>query len=213
MQALLSVIRKIRAESATFGTSGNASARAGQAESFWITPSGVPWDAITATEMVELSVESGRQLTGHLAPSTEWRFHQGVYRAHDWAGGIVHLHSTYATVLSTINRAVQPVHYQMVRVADEVPVLPYATFGSAQLAKGIVEAISPQQRAVLLQNHGLVAVGKTVEQAHQAALEVEWTAMIQYHASLLAAPRVLTGDELQAVREAFSRYGQPSQEH
>ncbi len=207
MDELLRVIRQIDREGATFGTSGNASARRDR-EAFFITPSGVPWPDISADDMVTLATDGGAVLHGHRRPSTEWRFHQYLYRAHDWIGGIVHLHSPYATVLETINRPVQAIHYQMVRVGDLVPVVPYRTFGTPELAEAIEAVIRPNCRAALLENHGLAAVGETVSEAYQAAMEVEWTAMIQYRASLLAQPRVLSSDELRAVRESFRHYGQ-----
>lgn len=206
----MDVIRAIARDAATFGTSGNASARVpGCPDEFAITPSGIAWDATDEAQLVRLAVTDGTRTHGSCAPSTEWRFHANLYRAQAWVGGIVHLHSPYATVLSTVNVPVRPVHYQMVRVADEVPVVPYQTFGTAGLADAIVHAITPAVRAVLLQNHGLVAVGDTVADAYRAAQEVEWTALIQYRASLLGTPRVLTPDELDRVRESFAHYGQP----
>ena len=207
MDQLLQVIRQIDQEDATFGTSGNASARR-DPDAFVITPSGIAWRDITADELVTLATTDGTRVAGARRPSTEWRFHQYLYRAHDWIGGIVHLHSPYATVLATINTPVQAIHYQMVRVGDHIPVVPYRTFGTPELAEAIQSVIGPECRAALLQNHGLVAVGETVLSAHQAALEVEWTAMIQYRAMLLAQPRVLNAEELRAVRESFRHYGQ-----
>lgn len=207
MDELLRVIRQIRQDGVTFGTSGNASARR-DGGAFVITPSGIAWSDIAAEDMVTLRASDGTVLEGDSRPSTEWRFHQYLYRSHEWIGGIVHLHSPYATVLATLNTPVKAIHYQMVRVGEQVPVVPYRTFGTPEMAEAIQAVIGPQCRAALLENHGLVAVGETVSSAYQAAMEVEWTAMIQYRASLLAQPRVLTEDELQAVRESFRHYGQ-----
>lgn len=209
MEALLKVIRHIDHDAATFGTSGNVSARSSEdPDAFLITPSGVKWGDIGADQIVRLSVRDGGVLEGSLVPSTEWQFHQKLYHSHPWIGGIIHLHAQYATILSTIATPIRAVHYQMARVGDEVPVLPYFTFGTLQLAEAIADAINPSRQALLLQNHGLVVVGDSVDGAYRAAQEVEWTAMIQYHAMLVQPPRVLTHEELENARRAFQRYGQ-----
>jgi L-fuculose-phosphate aldolase len=209
MGTLQSVIEAIQRDDATFGLSGNASERDGD-ESFWITPSGVPWPEIGPQQLVRLAVTDGRQLGGALRPSTEWRLHRSLYERHPWIGGVVHLHSLYATILSVAQIPVRAVHYQMARVAEEVPIVPYVTFGTEKLASQVAAAISQEQQAVLLANHGLVAVGLSAADAYRACREVEWTAMIQYHAMQVGTLNVLTHAELEAVRQAFKDYGQPS---
>lgn len=209
MNDLLEVTSIIGAKAATFGTSGNASERdRTDPDFFWITPSGIPWDAVDAQNLVQMVSSSGTITAGTSRPSSEWRLHRQVYLQHAWVGGIVHLHSPYATVLSTLGEPIRAVHYQMARVGDEVPVIPYVTFGTEELAEKVRAAIQPTTSSVLLANHGLVAVGETVQEAWRAAEEVEWTAMIQYRASLLGKPQVLDHDQLESVRSAFRGYGQ-----
>ncbi len=206
---LENVVRRIANTQITFGTSGNASERSSESvPSCWITPSGVAWPHIEPSDFVRLAIASGEILSGTLKPSSEWRAHLSIYGAHSWVGGIVHLHSPYATILSTIGSPIRAVHYQMARVADEVPLVPYQTFGSPELAEVLAGAISLRVRAVLAENHGLFVVGETVEEAYHSAEEVEWTAMIQYHAMAVATPRVLTPAQLNSVRNAFGDYGQ-----
>jgi L-fuculose-phosphate aldolase len=209
---LADVVRRIAEAQATFGTSGNASERSAERDAFWITPSGVPWQRIAAPDLVELDASDGSTVCGALKPSTEWRAHQALYQAHPWVGGVVHLHSPYATTLAVIGSPIRPVHYQIARIGDEVPMVPYATFGTVELAQSLAQAVSPRAKGVLVSNHGLFTVGSTVEEAWTFAQEIEWTAMIQYQAMLVGTPRVLTPADLDAVREAFSRYGQTSEE-
>ncbi|PSR20137.1 MAG: class II aldolase family protein [Sulfobacillus acidophilus] len=205
VSGLISVVQQIFQSQITFGTSGNVSERDDDRDGFWITPSGVSWRDIADESLVKITAGA---VTGNLRPSTEWRAHQALYERHPWIGGVVHLHSPYATILSVVGSPVKAVHYQMARVADEVPVLPYTTFGTNELAQSVAQALSPQVRAALVANHGLFAVGDSVQSAWTAAREVEWTAMIQYHAMLIAAPAVLSPGQLQAVRDAMAHYGQ-----
>lgn len=202
------VIGRISSAELTFGTSGNASERIDQADLFRITPSGLSWQAIAPEDLPVLSIPQGIRVRGSRVPSTEWRVHQALYAAYPWIGGIVHLHSEFATILSIVGMPVKPVHYQMARIGNEVPVLPYHTFGTPALAEAVVGAISVNCQAVLVQNHGLFAVGKTVDRALEAAEETEWTASLQYRALLIGSPRILDTTELDRVREAFRHYGQ-----
>lgn len=209
MDALLEATREIAKGGATFGTSGNASMREGdRSPRFWLTPSGVPWDSILGSDLVLIDGNTGKIIRGSKRPSTEWRMHQAIYARHSWVGGIVHLHSPYATVLSTLLEPVRAVHYQMARRGDEIPVVPYFTFGSSALAEAVSATLGSRTHAVLLANHGLVAVASTVVDAFEAAEEIEWTAMIQYRASLAGAPNVLRPDQLEDARQAFRDYGQ-----
>ncbi len=206
---LLTAISRITEHHKTFATSGNASERRLDVpHTFWITPSGVGWSDIGLADLVMLSVQTGEVVSGTLRPSTEWRAHQAIYSTHPWVGGIVHLHSLYATILSVIGIPVLPVHYQMARVGDQVPVVPYQTFGTTALARRVAETIASDTRAVLIENHGLFAVGDSADDALRAADEVEWTAEVQYRAMLVKSPRVLTRDELSEARDAFRTYGQ-----
>ncbi|MCY0864633.1 MAG: class II aldolase/adducin family protein [Sulfobacillus sp.] len=209
MDALMAVIDQIQADRITFAASGNVSVRDPQhPDRFWITPSGVAWPHITHDDLVVLSVETGTVLDGRLRPSTEWRFHRTLYARHDWIGGVVHLHSRYATIFSTLGEPIKPVHYQMARVAYEVPVVPYETYGTSALAEAVGTVIDKDCQAALLANHGLVAVGDTVAKAYQYAQEIEWMADIYYHARLLGTPRILTVEEIAKVRAQFAQYGQ-----
>lgn len=209
MEDLLKVAHEIAKGAATFGTSGNASMReSNESPRFWLTPSGVPWETLLEPDLVLMDGNTGEIVKGSKRPSSEWRMHQTIYARHSWVGGIVHLHPPYATVLSTLMEPVRPVHYQMARRGDEIPVVSYFTFGSSALAEAVSEALGPETHGVLLANHGLVAVASTVADAWRAAEEIEWTAMIQYRASLVGSPKVLRSDQLEAVRQAFRDYGQ-----
>lgn len=208
----MAVVRDLAREGLTPGRSGNASALDREAGVFWITPSGIPWCDIRLEDLVGIDLAMGDIREGRRKPSTEWRFHRALYQTHGFVGGVVHVHSCYATVLAVLGRALPAVHYQLVHVAREVPLVPYETFGTAQLAQAIVGGISDHTRALLLQNHGQVAVGTHVHEAYEVARDVEWVAEIYYKASLMGRPRILTPEELDAVEARFQDYGQDGAE-
>ena len=89
----------------------------------------------------------------------------------------------------------------------EIRCMPYATFGTAELAERAVLGLE-QRRATLLANHGVVAAGRSLREAQSVALEVENLAG-EYLALLAAGlePAVLDEEEMRVVIAKFTDYG------
>ncbi|SIQ33937.1 class II aldolase/adducin family protein [Bosea sp. TND4EK4] len=185
--------------------SGNVSARLG--DDLLITPSGLPYAQTTPEDLIHLSLD-GRILSGVRKPSSEWPFHTAIYRARPDAQAIVHTHSPRATALSCARRGIPAFHYMIalcggpdVRCAD------YATFGTPELAENAVQGLEGR-KAVLLANHGVIALGASLAGAHQIVAEVENLA--GQYLDLLAAgldPVILDDGEMQRVAARFAGYG------
>ncbi len=162
----------------TPGSSGNLSARL--ADGFLVTPTGSCLGFLEPGRLSKLDRE-GRLLSGD-APTKEVPLHLAFYAARPSAGGVVHLHSTYATALSCLAEidpanALAPITpYAMMQVGA-VPVLPYAPPGSTELAAPVAAA-AQTATAVLLANHGPVVSAKTFRAAVMAAEELEETAKL-----------------------------------
>lgn len=184
--------------------SGNLSCRS--AAGFLITPSGVPYDALTIGQIVEVG-DDGQTGRPDPRPSSEWRLHAAIYAARPEVSAIVHTHSPRATALACTGRGIPAFHYMIALAGGEVRCMPYATFGSAELAVTAVRGLAGR-RATLLANHGVVAVGATLRRAQAVAIEIENLAA-QYLAILAAGlqPVVLDEDELERVIRKFEDYG------
>jgi L-fuculose-phosphate aldolase len=93
-----------------------------------------------------------------------------------------------------------------------IPVAPYSTFGTRELAADVVAALEGR-RAALMANHGAVTVGSTLDEAVENALLLEWCCELFQRASALGVPRTLDEAQQAAVIEAaLSRgYGSPHQ--
>ncbi|HWJ04814.1 MAG TPA: class II aldolase/adducin family protein [Steroidobacteraceae bacterium] len=184
--------------------SGNVSCRDG--ERFLITPAAVPYRELTVDSIVAVPTH-GEPATGGPRPSSEWRMHAAIYRARPDVGAIVHTHSPQATALACAGRGIPPFHYMIALAGGEVRCMPYATFGTAELASSAVAGLV-DRRATLLANHGVIAVGPSLRVAQAVALEVENLAS-QYLALRAAGlePKLLAPDELGRVLEKFAGYG------
>ncbi|HEY3179968.1 MAG TPA: class II aldolase/adducin family protein, partial [Casimicrobiaceae bacterium] len=144
---------------------------------------------------------------GHLAPSTEWRFHREIYRARPEFNAVVHTHSTFATTLACLDRGIPPFHY-MVAIAGgkDVRCAPYATFGTQELAQSIVAALE-DRKACLLSHHGMIAADKKLDSALALAIEVETLAEMYWRALQIGEPTSLSDAEMEIVVDRFRGYG------
>lgn len=200
---ILRVARELDAAGLMPNKSGNVSRRTPRG--FLITPSGLPYRDLDAGDLVE--VAAGEPEAGARRPSSEWRLHAAIYARRPEVGAIVHTHGPRATALACAGRGLPPFHYMIALAGGAVRCMPYETFGSEALAEAALRGLW-RRRAVLLANHGVVAVGASLARASAVALEIENLA--GQYLDLLAAglePQLLGEDELDAVIRKFAEYG------
>ena len=137
---------------------------------------------------------------GPYRPSTEWRFHYDIYAAKPDVGAIVHVHSTYATVLSILRKEIPACHYMIaafggpnIRCAD------YAICGSKELSYHVMKALEGRV-GCLMGTHGMIACGANLDKAMWLAVELETLAKQYYLALQLGEPIILPDDEIERVR-------------
>lgn len=187
------------------GTSGNVSARCGGA--MLVTPSGVPASQLTPEQMV-LVQPDGSTAPGALKPSSEWRMHQGLLDRRPDINAVVHCHSRHATILACAGRPIPAVHYMVaVSGGTSVPVAPYATFGSPELAEAVVEALDGRH-AALMANHGQIVVAPSLDFALAIAEEIEEQAAVYWGTLAIGGPTLLAEDEMRTILQRFKSYGQ-----
>ena len=167
------------------GTAGNVSARDG--DKIVITPSGRRYDTLRPEDLC---------VVGPVRPSSELPMHLAAYQQ-TAAAAVVHTHSMFATAVATSCPELPAIHYTIGFLGGPIRVVPYATFGTRELADGLRAALADRPVA-LLQNHGAVAVGRDVEQAYDRARLLEWLAELYYRSSRLGSPHVLSPAELEA---------------
>jgi len=188
----------------TAGTSGNVSVRNGK-DGFFVSPSGLDYAHMMPPDVPFVTLDG--TWYGLKRPSTEWRFHRDIYKVREDAEAVVHTHSRYATALACRREGVPAFHY-MVAIAggNDIRCAPYATFGTQELSDMALQALDGRS-ACLLANHGVIALGSSVEKALRLAEEVENLAA-QYVISLgQGAPILLDDDEMQRVLNKFQTYG------
>ena len=173
-------------------TGGNVSATASDGETLWITPSGMYKGHLTEEVLVHIQPD-GTAIEGDQKPSIEFKMHFGAYRAQPGSTGAVHTHSPIATAFGICNQRFDPINTDAVFLADTETV-PWFMPGSQELA-GAVEGALGKSRGCILQNHGLMAVGKDLRKAATRAMLIEETAKIQLYMKQFGGEVSLVPDE------------------
>ena len=204
---VVAAVRRLDALGMNRGSTGNLSQRwahAGQ-PGMLITPTGMGADDLQPADLVWLGDDG--TVHGAWQPSSEWHFHQAVYRARPDLQAVVHTHSVHATALACLRRGLPAFHY-MVAVAggDSIPLVPYFTFGSQALSMGVADALRDRD-ACLLANHGLVAAGATLARAMKVAQEIESLCEVYLKALAVGEPALLNAAEMAEVLHKFGSYG------
>lgn len=199
-QSIVEYSRRMRSDGLVAGTSGNISVRVGGLVA--VTPSGIDYDELTPDSICVLDLD-GRVVEATHAPSSELPLHLAVLRR-GLESAVVHTHSPYATVLSTLVDAIPPIHYLLAELGGPVRVAGYATFGTVRLAQNVVRALDGRAGA-LLANHGAITIGSTIGEAYSRSVGLEWIAALFYRALVIGEPRLLPAGEIERVAERLER--------
>jgi ribulose-5-phosphate 4-epimerase/fuculose-1-phosphate aldolase len=189
------------------GTAGNLSVRL-EDGTVLVTPSGVDYATLRADQLVPVGLD-GQSLGADLKPSVDTMTHVAIYRARDDVRAVIHTHSLYAAAFSALHRPIpalltEPAGFLggAVRVMDYLP--PASPELGYQMADGI-----GQDRAVLMPNHGVMAVGETPLKAFHAAVAVEESAHVAFLAEQLGTPFPVPDGEVERMNTFIHhRYGQ-----
>lgn len=202
---IIAQCRWMNASDLNQGTSGNISARYGDA--MLITPSATPYDQLEPAMIAAMPLDGGGTWTGPLKPSTEWRFHLDIMRARPEVGAIVHTHSTYATAVAITRRAIPACHYMVAAFGgNDVKCAGYARYGTQALSDLVLAALEGRN-SCLLANHGAITTGPNLAKAMWLAVELETLAK-QYTIAIGLGGMVMLSDaEIAEVLQGFASYG------
>ena len=187
--AILEAGRKIYQRGLVAANDGNLSVRVGE-NALWVTPTGVSKGAMTEEMRVKLDLD-GNVLEGTRKPSSETKMHLRIYREDPLIRAVVHAHPPIATAFAAAGIPLdRPVLQEAVVQLGTVPVAPFALPGS----QGVADSVAPycrQYRALLLEYHGAVTWGDTMEQAHYRLECLEQLAAVTLHLRALGCDRVM----------------------
>ncbi len=189
------------------GSSGNASVRLPDAsdgsEQYLVTPAGVSYDQLTASQMVVVNHELEKLDSSDELPSSESLLHIAVYDERPDVSAIIHTHSVYASVQAVKAEAIPPVIDEMtVYIGGQIEVSEYGFPGTQELAHNCVKALG-DRRAAIIRNHGMFAVADDLSEALRVAELVERVAKIYVHAKMSGTVVQVPDDAVKAEREMY----------
>ncbi|HDP79699.1 MAG TPA: class II aldolase/adducin family protein [Spirochaetes bacterium] len=176
------------------GTGGNVSMRIPGEEAAAMTPSSRKYSELTAADICIVDFE-GKVLEGELKPTVEQGMHLAVYKNREKVNAVAHTHQTYASLLSVIGTSIPALFDEVAfDIGDIVEVVPYALSGSVELAANVAAKLGNNCNCYLIQNHGALNLGSSIEKACLHAEMLEKICMVYYHA-------LVSGKEISVLPE------------
>jgi L-ribulose-5-phosphate 4-epimerase len=198
-ERLVKVGMEIYARGFVPGTVGNISARIPNTDTILIKPSSVSMGALKPEDLALVDLQ-GKQIQGELSLSIETPMHTAIYRTRDDVQGVVHSHAPTATAFGVAGIEIVPILIETFHfIPNGVPIAPFEFPGTHELAEAVEKKIKDFD-AVILENHGIVTVGHSIEAACNLNIVVEECAKTQFIATLLAGPDAIT---MEKIREKF----------
>ena len=188
----------------TTGSGGNISVYNREKNLVAISPSGLDYYETTPEDIVILDMD-GNLVEGKHRPSSEAGMHLAFYKNRADVSGIVHTHSKFATAIACMGWELPAVHYLIGMAGHRVRCTGYATYGSEELAKKALETIG-DSNAVLLANHGLIALGEDVDRAFSTAEHLEFVSEVYYLTKTLGTPNILSDEDMDEVMKKFGTF-------
>lgn len=181
---------------------GNVSVRIPGEPVLVITPSGKPYMELVPQDICVVDFDLNR-IDGDLAPSIETAMHAGVYRDRADVGAVVHTHQAYASIFALINQPIPALFDEVaLAIGETVDVVPYALSGTPELVDNVRRTVANGCNCFVMQNHGALNLGKTLEKAWKHTELLEKTAKAYYHALATGQPvTTLPAETVQLIRD------------
>lgn len=199
---LIETARRLLREGLVEGTAGNLSVRTEEGQVL-LTPASLGYEGMAPEDLVICDL-AGHVLRGARQPTSEKALHLAVLRAHPEVGAVIHSHAKRASTFAVAREPLPCVieEFQLY-VGGDVPVADYALSGSDALGEACAKHLGARS-AVLMANHGLLAIGRDLAQAYHVTALVERTAEIVLGARSLGRVTPLPEETLAAFAPAYA---------
>ena len=179
-------------------TQGNISTRDPKTNLIVITPHDFSYEEMTEEDLVVVDME-GNQVEGTREPSAETAVHCTVYRERPHIFGVIHSEPIYANAFGIINMPIEPVFVNMaIDVGGAVPVMPFADSGNRNFGTKMLEVMG-DRNAVIWANHGMLAMGETLDKAFHCTVTVEIGAKMFHLALSHGKPYVIPQEKIASL--------------
>ena len=195
-------MKRLYTQKLTTRSGGNISFKINE-NTVLITPSAIDKARLEAKH-IGIILLDGANLTPDLKLSMETNLHLAIYRKRSDISAIIHAHPTIATSFTVLNRRINTGLTAEARAVLGVPIFaPYALMGTQDLAE-IVSDASLDGNVVLMENHGVLTVGRSLLEAFDRIEVLEAAAKMSLITEILKDKHELSKEHLQQIDEMFS---------
>lgn len=187
----------------TTSTGGNISLYVREEGVMLVTPSSVEYEKITKDDIVEMTLDGKQLSANHRKPSSEWRMHAQVYQNRDDVNAMFHSHAVNCAAISTVGPLPAIDYLVAFGGSHEVPLAGYAQYGTQELAEKSTEILKKDYYAVLLKNHGINTIGKTLGSAFTRLELLNFCADMYIKAKIVGEPSIIPQDEMVKLVDVF----------
>ncbi len=197
--ALIEAARRLHEMGCLPASDGNFSARVDR-KLFWITQSGIEKGRASIDDFILID-DAGRAIEGHGKPSSEWRLHIAIYEHRDEVNSILHAHPPYLTAFAAAHKVPDTAILAEAELTiGGICLVRHAQPGTAALATEIVTC-TVKPGIYLLENHGIVAVGRETTQAVHRLERAEFLVKVSLLAQEIGGAVPLSRDQVAELRE------------
>jgi L-fuculose-phosphate aldolase len=183
------------------GIGGNASVRLEGDGDVLITPSALYKGELRPEDIVKIDLE-GNVKEGLYKPSIEWHFHTAIYKKRLDINAVVHTHSPMTTGLALAGKKIEPVTLESAVMLSDVPILEFRYPGTKELGDQVAESIMGH-RAMILQNHGVIAVGFDLIEALTTIEVLEEISTMTFVASHFGGAKLIPSDQIELIKKLY----------
>lgn len=185
---------------------GNVSVRVGE-HRFLVTPSGMGYENLVPEDICVID-DNGVVIEGMRRPSVDFPALLHIFSHIPHVNAIIHTHQVYATAVGLVEDTLPAATTTLINATVRpVNVAPYSSAGSLAMGIKCVEHIG-DARAIILKNHGVIAIGKTLKEALYAAIYLEDAAKTYLLAKMVGDPVLLDENQIEEAVKVFEDYGQ-----
>lgn len=191
---LIKVCKYLKDKGFLPATDGNISSKITN-DKILMTPKGKDKGNLKSSDLVVIDL-SGKKIYGKHQQSGEWRIHTIIYKTRPEINAVIHTHPIYTTAISLTNFDInKPILPEIVIDIGKIAIVDYAPFYTEELANNLQKYVK-NHNAFILRNHGLVAIGRSLEEALFRTEKVEYLCKILFVAKSFGEINVLSPTSL-----------------
>ncbi|MGE7022891.1 class II aldolase/adducin family protein [Solibacillus cecembensis] len=196
IEELTKYAHKLVDQGLVVGAGGNLSMRDG--DDMYISPSGFDLKEIEPHQWVKVNITTG-EVAGDLRPSSEVLMHLECFRKSEEIQAVLHAHPTYSVGVSSAGKDIPALFPDFPAMVKSVGYIDYVIPTTNLLAEKVAELVGKHE-VMIMRNHGVLTLGKTMKEAYFFMQLTEESAKVYTISSIFGGPRILTDEECVELR-------------